>query len=88
MFHASELSSYRETDIHGPNFQEPPPDIIAEEEEYEVEAILVHKGTGKQRCYLVSWIRYSLASNKWIPEENLGNVSKILKSYKKKNKFA
>jgi hypothetical protein len=74
-FHASELSSYRETDIHGLNFQEPPPDIIAEEEEYEVEAILTHKGVGKQRCYLISWIGYSLASNKWIPEENLGNAS-------------
>jgi hypothetical protein len=46
MFHASELSSYHKTDIYGPNFQEPPPDIIAEEE-YEVKAILVHKGTGK-----------------------------------------
>jgi hypothetical protein len=45
-FHASELSSYHETDVHGPNFKEPPPDIISEEE-YEVEAILVHKGTGK-----------------------------------------
>jgi len=46
-FHASELSSYCETDVHGPNFQEPPPDIINEEEEYEVEAILAHRGTGK-----------------------------------------
>jgi hypothetical protein len=53
-FHASELLSYQKTDIHGLNFQEPPPDIIAEEEEYKVKAILVHKGTGKRRCYLVS----------------------------------
>jgi hypothetical protein len=47
IFHALELSSYRKTDIHGLNFQEPPPNIVAEEEEYEVEAILAHKGTGK-----------------------------------------
>jgi hypothetical protein len=47
MFHTSELSSYRKTDVHGLNFQEPPPDVIAEEEEYEVEAILAHKGMGK-----------------------------------------
>jgi hypothetical protein len=46
-FHTSELSSYRKADIHGPNFQEPPPDIITEEEEYEVKAILAHKGMGK-----------------------------------------
>jgi hypothetical protein len=87
-FHASELSSYHETDIHGPNFQEPPPDIINEEEEYKVEAILTHKGMGKQRHYLVSWIGYSSASNKWIPEENLGNASEIMKVYKKKHKLA
>jgi hypothetical protein len=47
MFHTSELLSYQETDIHRPNFQEPPPNIIAKEEEYEVEAIFAHKGTGK-----------------------------------------
>jgi hypothetical protein len=86
-FHASELSSYRETDVHGPNFQEPPPDIINEEEEYEVEAILAHKGTGKQRHYLVSWVGYSSASNKWILEENLGNALEIMKAYKKKHKL-
>jgi hypothetical protein len=80
-FHALELSSYHETDIHGPNFQEPPPDIINEEEEYEVEAILAHKGKGKRRHYLVSWVGYYLASNEWIPEENLGNASKIMKAY-------
>jgi hypothetical protein len=87
MFHASELSSYRKTDVHGPNFQEPSPDIINEEEEYEVKAILAHKGTGKQRRYLISWVSYSSASNEWIPEENLGNASKIMKAYKKKHKL-
>jgi hypothetical protein len=47
MFHASELSSYHETDIHGPNFHNPLPDLINNKEEYEVEAILSHKGTDK-----------------------------------------
>jgi hypothetical protein len=86
-FHSSEQSSYHETDVHGPNFLEPPPDIITEEEEYEVESILAHKGTGKRRRYLVSWIGYSLASNEWIPEENLVNASEIMKAYKKKHKL-
>jgi hypothetical protein len=82
-----ELSSYRETDVHGPNFQEPPPDIIAEEEEYEVKAILAHKGMGKRRHYLVSWTGYLSANNEWIPEENLGNASEIMKAYKRKHKL-
>ncbi|KAG2343226.1 hypothetical protein BDR05DRAFT_884668, partial [Suillus weaverae] len=47
MFYTSELSSYHKTEIHGLNFIEPPPDIIDNEEEYEVKAILSHKGMGK-----------------------------------------
>jgi hypothetical protein len=87
MFHALELSSYCETDMHGPNFQEPPPAIIMEEEEYKVKAILAHKGMGKRRHYLISWVGYSSAINEWIPEENLGNASEITKAYKRKNKL-
>ena len=37
VFHASLLSSYKETEAHGPNFPKPPPDLIGTEEEYEVE---------------------------------------------------
>jgi hypothetical protein len=37
------LSSYHENDTHGPNYLDPPPDTIDNEEEYEVEAILAHK---------------------------------------------
>ena len=37
VFHASLLSSYKETEMHGPNFSKPPPDLIGTEEEYEVE---------------------------------------------------
>ena len=42
VFHASLLSSYKETEIHGPNFSKPPPDLIDAEEEYEVEQIISH----------------------------------------------
>ena len=40
MFHASLLTPYKETDQHGPNFLEPPPDVIEGEPEWEVERIL------------------------------------------------
>lgn len=46
-FHASELSSYHETEINRLNYEEPPPDIVNGEEEYKVEAILSHRGMGK-----------------------------------------
>ena len=45
VFHASLLSSYRETPEHGPNFSNPPPDLIRGEEEYEIDKILSHCGT-------------------------------------------
>ena len=45
IFHTSLLSPYCSTEAHGPSFPEPPPNIIDNEEEYEVEAILSHKGS-------------------------------------------
>jgi hypothetical protein len=40
VFHASLLSPYKETEVHGANFPEPPPDLVEGEEEYEVEQVL------------------------------------------------
>ena len=40
VFHASFLTPYLENDIHGPNFPAPLPDLIENEEEYEIEWIL------------------------------------------------
>jgi len=42
-FHATELSSFRENDVHGPNFTDPPPNVIDNQEEFEVETIRAHK---------------------------------------------
>jgi hypothetical protein len=55
IFHASELSSYQETEVHGLNNTKPPPDITNGEEEYEIKAVLTHKGNIKGKCcFLVS----------------------------------
>ena len=43
VFHAVLLMPYTETDIHGPNYVRPPPDIENDEERYEVETILKHQ---------------------------------------------
>jgi hypothetical protein len=40
VFHAAYLSPYKEMEEHGPNFPEPPPDLIEGEKEYEVEHIV------------------------------------------------
>ena len=49
VFHSSLLSPYRETEIHGPNYHEPPPEIIEGEPEYKVEAVIGSRRTGKNR---------------------------------------
>ena len=40
VFHIDLLTPYQETNFHGPNFAQPPPNLINGEEEYEVEQIL------------------------------------------------
>jgi hypothetical protein len=42
VFHASLLLPYSKTPLHGPNFSQPPPDLINNKEEYEVEQIKAH----------------------------------------------
>jgi hypothetical protein len=39
VFHTSLLMTYWETSEHGPNYTQPPPELIGAKEEYEVEAI-------------------------------------------------
>ena len=40
IFHISLLSPYVETQTHGPNFEELPPDLVEEQPEWEVQEIL------------------------------------------------
>ena len=43
VFHAALLKPYIETEVYGPNFPRPPPEIDNEEERYKVETILKHR---------------------------------------------
>jgi hypothetical protein len=82
VFHASLLTSYKETMEHGPNYSNPPGDLIGGEEEFELDRILSHRGTRGRRQYLVSWKGYFAAENTWEPEGNLKHVQTILRAYK------
>ena len=78
IFHAALLTPYEETRAHGPNYPQPPPEIVNGEPEWEVERIIRHKGT-KKRQYQVKWRGYDEYT--WEPEENLANADAILKDY-------
>jgi len=82
VFHASLLSPYHETDTHGPNFPQPPPDLIEGEEQYEVEAIVAHKPQGRGYRYLVKWMGYPTSDNTWQSTDDLKGAQKILDQYK------
>ena len=55
--------------------------VVDGEEEYEVEAILRHKGKGARRLYLVMWEGYPIIVARWEPESHLQNAPLILEDY-------
>ena len=85
VFHATLLSPYHENNVHGPNFPNPPPDLITGEEEYEIEQILRHRGPPSQRSFLIQWKGYSAEEDSWIPERDLKNAKSTLTDYKKRH---
>jgi hypothetical protein len=47
VFHISLLTPYKEMEEHGTNFAKPPPELIKEHEEYEVEQVLASRLFGR-----------------------------------------
>lgn len=82
VFHASLLSPFKQTAVHGSAYAEPPPELVDGEEHWEPEAILWHKKvrSGHLR-YLIKWKEYPTSENSWEPEENLENAKELLMAY-------
>ena len=55
--------------------------VVDGEEEYEVEGILMHKGKGVWRLYLVMWKGYSIIEASREPESHLQHAPLILEDY-------
>jgi Chromo (CHRromatin Organisation MOdifier) domain len=66
--HVSLLMPYKEMEEHGLNFAELPPELIEEQEEYEVEQVLALRlyGCWKKLQYLICWKGYSHAHDSWV----------------------
>lgn len=87
VFHTSLLSPYKETTLHGPNYEEPPPDLIDDQPEWEVKAILDLRRFGRARTlqYRVRWKGYS---DSWEPTTNVHAPDLVRRYYKDKGKAA
>ena len=42
VFHAALLQQYKETEVYGANFPEPPPELVEGDEVYDIENIIRH----------------------------------------------
>jgi hypothetical protein len=79
VFHIDLLTPYKETIMHGPNYQHPVPDLVDGEEEYSVEKILDSRKFGRRRClqYLVKWEGYPDSDNMWVDKDDVFTDDKV-----------
>jgi Integrase zinc binding domain/Chromo (CHRromatin Organisation MOdifier) domain len=82
MFHTGLLTPFTETEEHGQNFIEPPPEVIEGEEEWEVEQILGKRtyGRGRKTQYLIRWKGYSPAHDQWVDKTDM-NATDLVDEY-------
>ena len=86
MFHINLLTPYQETIMHSANYQHPPPDLVDNTEEYEVEKILNSWlfGRCKQLQYLVKWKGYPDSDNMWVNKDDVFADDKV-RTFKESN---
>jgi len=88
VFHNSLLKPYHETQAHGPNFEQPPPEIIGGEEgHYEIDKVLAARPTRnyKSTQYFVHWKGYTDADNSWIPAGELTHAKELVAEFHARN---
>ena len=78
VFHVSLLKLCK-----GSNYPDkhPPPEVIGDEEKYEVEKILDSCCQCGHVQYLVKWKGYPNCDNQWEPPANLGNAEDVLQNF-------
>ena len=87
VFHASLLTPYKETALNGNKYQEPAPDLIERQPEWEVERILQVRRYQKQLQYLVRWKGFSEAHDSWEPASNI-HADELLQEFYKNHPAA
>ena len=82
MFNEDLLTQYREPYFKGQHIDPAlPPDIINEEEEYEVEEVRKHQKQEREIQFLVHWKRYMDEHDQWIAETGLPHAKEVIEDY-------
>ncbi len=85
IFHI-DLLTHHEMVTHGPNYSRPPPDLVNNDEEYEVEKILDSWQFGRRHKlqYLVKWKGYPDSDNEWVNKNDV-HVNEAIREFKNRN---
>ena len=86
VFHTDLLTPYRETKMHGENYQRPPPELVDNKEEFEVEAILDSHtfGRGRKLQYLMKWLGYPDSDNQWEDVDKV-HANELVKAFQQQH---
>jgi len=86
IFHINLLTPYHEMTLHGLNYSRPPPDLVEDQEEYEIEKILDSRqfGRGQKLQYLVKWKGYPDLDNKWVDKKNV-HADEAIREFENQN---
>jgi hypothetical protein len=84
IFHTSLLTPYIKTELHRPNYPEPPLDIVEGDPKFEVEQIMSLRQVGKKKTlqYKIRWKGYSPAHDSWEPATQV-HASDLIEEYRK-----
>jgi hypothetical protein len=74
VFHVSLLERYKENPFPQRTIAPPAPDIIDEQEEYEVQEVLSSRIRHNRLEYKVSWVGYDSSADMWLPATELNNM--------------
>ena len=81
IFHVSNLKRWTRSEEFERVERPLSPVMVEGHEEYEVEAILRHKGKGAQRLYEVLWKGFPITEASWEPESHLANAPQVMEEY-------
>jgi hypothetical protein len=87
VFHTTLLTPYKETPLNGKQYQEPTPDLIDGQPEWELESILHVRRQCNQLQYLVRWKGFSEAHDSWEPAKNI-HAKDLVKDFYKRHPTA